>query len=134
MYSSAIVVTPLNFTAPEQYPVEGANLFMRVQIPPLPLPVDSSTPDNPLNTQFAFENITAVQPELLRLAWKYVSPPAILESERWQAITDLGNGKVLYESREVFSGPLAYLIKTLYETGLREGFKSQGEALKLLLE
>lgn len=66
-----MVVSPLNITLPEQYPVEGKRLFLRTQIPPLPLPVDASTPDNPLNTQFAYENITHVQPDLLRLAWEY---------------------------------------------------------------
>jgi hypothetical protein len=69
--SAAVVVSPLNITLPEQYPVEGKRLFLRTQIPPLPLPVDASTPDNILHTQFAYENITHVQPELLRLAWEY---------------------------------------------------------------
>lgn len=71
--SAAIILTPLNLTLPRQYPVEGTNLYMRVQVPPLPLPVDASTPDNPLHTQVTLENITHVQPERLRLAWKHVS-------------------------------------------------------------
>lgn len=70
-FSAAVVTSPLNITLPEQYPVEGKRLFLRTQIPPLPLPVDASTPDNVLNTQFAYENITHVQPDLLRLAWAY---------------------------------------------------------------
>jgi hypothetical protein len=66
-----VVVSPLNVTLPEQYPVEGKRLFLRTQMPPLPLPVDASTPDNLLNTQFAYETITHVQPDRLRLAWEY---------------------------------------------------------------
>lgn len=58
----------------------------------------------------------------------------MLAAERWQAISDLGNGKVLYESREVFSGPLAYTLKALMKESLQEGFNAQGEGLKLLLE
>jgi hypothetical protein len=71
-YSAAIVVSPLNISLPEQYPVENRRLYLRTQIPPLPFPVDESTPDNILNTQFSYENITAVQPDRLRLAWRYV--------------------------------------------------------------
>jgi len=117
----------------EQYPQENKRLIMRVQIPPLPLPVSASTPDNPLHTQFTTENITAVQFEQGRLAWKYLADQ-ILESERWQAVTDLGNGRVLYESREVYDGPGASLVQSLYGSGLQEGFEAQAQGLKLLLE
>jgi hypothetical protein len=41
---------------------------------------------------------------------------------------------VLYESREVFSGPLAYTLQALYGDSLQEGFDAQGEGLKLRLE
>jgi hypothetical protein len=62
------------------------------------------------------------------------APPIVLAAERWQAITDLGNGKVLYESREVFSGPLASTLKALMGESLQQSFNAQGEGLKLLLE
>ncbi|KAJ4374219.1 hypothetical protein N0V83_002960 [Neocucurbitaria cava] len=130
---AAIVVSPQNLTLPEQYPVESNHLFMRTQIPPLPLPVNSSTPDNPLNTEFAYELITHVQPDLGRLAWKY-TPEALLQSQRWQAISDLGNGTLLYESREVFNGPLASVLKATLGESLQKGFDAQGQGLKLLLE
>ncbi|KAF2275837.1 uncharacterized protein EI97DRAFT_450658 [Westerdykella ornata] len=128
---SATLSNQLNSAA---YPVEGANLYMRVQIPPLPLPVDASTPDNPLHTQITLENITHVQPERLRLAWKHVLPDAVLDAERWQGISDLGNGKVLYESREVYRGAGAIAIKALFAEGLQQAFDAQGAGLKLLLE
>lgn len=131
---SATATNTLGIPLPENRPVENQRLILRVQIPPLPLPVDASTPDNPLNIQFAIENVTAVQHDLGRLAWKYLSPDILLGSERWQAITDLGNGKVLYESREVFRGALSPVVQALYEDGLKKGFEEQAQGLKLLLE
>ena len=130
-----MVVTPLNESLEEQYPVENRRLFLRTQTPPLPLPVNSDTPDNPLNTQVAYENITHVQPDLLRLAWAYAAtPPDVLAGERWQAISDLGDGRVLYESREVFHGALATTLRDLYGASLQEAFEAQAQGLKLLLE
>ena len=132
---TAIVVSPLNITLPNQYPVEGKDLFFRVQIPPLPLPVNRYTPDNLLATQFSYENITHVQPELNRLAWANTVPPrTLIQAERWQALSDLGHGMILYESREVYNGPLAETLKLTLGDNLQKSFVSQGEALKLLLE
>ncbi|KAF2110008.1 hypothetical protein BDV96DRAFT_458812, partial [Lophiotrema nucula] len=130
---SATVISPNGTNLPEQRPVEGKKLLLRVQIPPLPLPVNSSTPDNPLHTQVSFENITHVQPELGRLAWKY-EPEIALEAERWQAVSDVGGGKVLYESREVYSGSLAEVVKASMGEGLQEGFEAQALGLKIYLE
>lgn len=82
----------------------------------------------------SYENITHVQPQLGRLAWKFPAPDSQLDAERWQAISDLGNGRILYESREVFRGALAYVMKPTMEKSLQEGFDAQGKGLKLLLE
>ncbi|KAF2476566.1 uncharacterized protein BDR25DRAFT_210741 [Lindgomyces ingoldianus] len=131
---SAIVITPDNLTVPAQQPLENHLILFSVQTPPLPLPVTSSTPANPLHAQFALENITHMQPNLGRLAWKYVSPSTLLDSERWQAISGLGDGVVLYESREVFSGAVAGTVRDLYGKGLQEGFEAQARGLKILLE
>ncbi|EMD65551.1 hypothetical protein COCSADRAFT_306996 [Bipolaris sorokiniana ND90Pr] len=130
----AVVTSPLNLTLPEQRPVEGKNLYFRVQIPSLPLPVNKDTPDNPLHTQSSQELVTAVQRDLGRLAWSYWPPSVLLSAERWQGITDYGNGTVLYESREVFSGPLAYVVKTTMGEALQASFVGQGEGIKLYLE
>lgn len=107
---------------------------MRTQIPPLPLPVNADTPENPLHTQISFENITHVQPDLSRIAWKYLLAPGLLDAERWQAFSSAGDDKVLYESREVFSGPLASVLKGLMEKGLQQAAEAQAQGLKLLLE
>jgi hypothetical protein len=129
----AVVTSADNITLPEQRAVEGNYLFFRVQIPPLPLPVNKNTPDNLLHTQFANERITHVQPELGRLAWKYLAEIAI-ESTRWQAVSDIGNCTVLYESHEEFNGLLAGMLKETLGESLQQSFEAQGEGLKLYLE
>ncbi|OAL56736.1 hypothetical protein IQ07DRAFT_638144 [Pyrenochaeta sp. DS3sAY3a] len=129
----ALVVSPLNLTLPEQYPVEGKRLFLRTQIPALPLPVNRNTPDNVTNIQFAYERITHVQPELGRVAWAY-TPDTFLQAERWQAVSDIGNGVVLYESQEVFHGILAPVLKQTMGDNLQSCFDAQGQGLKLFLE
>jgi hypothetical protein len=130
---AAVMVSKDNTTLPYQYPKEGRRLFLRTQLPPLPIPVTRDTPDIELHTQYALENVTHVEPRRGRLAWVYISDTSI-QSERWSAVSDLGRGKVLYESREVFSGPLAEYLKSQLEVALQGGFDSQGKALKLHLE
>lgn len=130
----AAVTSPLNITLPDQTPVEGKHLFFRVQIPSLPLPVNKDSKEKLLNTQFSIDRITAVQYDQGRLAWEFWPPSPMLKAERWQAITDLGNGTILYESREVFNGPMAHVIKSTMEKGLQASFKGQGEGMKLYLE
>lgn len=129
----AAVVSPTNITLPRQYPQIDAYLIMRTQIPPLPLPVNKYTLDNPLAISPAYELITTVDEERRRLAWRYV-PEQALDAERWQALSDLGGGTVLYEAREVFSGPLAETLRALMEEGLQKSFEAQGEGLRVLLE
>ncbi|KAF2814970.1 uncharacterized protein BDZ99DRAFT_515733 [Mytilinidion resinicola] len=133
---SAIVTNALAIPlpAPQQWPTENARLFFRVQIPPLPLPVNASTPDNPAHTQTSFENITHVQPTLGRVAWKLLSPDLALEAERWTAVSVAASGNALYESREVYRGALAGVLEGLYGAGLQAGFEAQAEALRGLLE
>lgn len=130
---SSLVVSSSNLTLPNQYPTEGNYLLMRVQIPPLPLPVDENTPDNPLATQLAYEKITAVQKRKGRLAWKYATD-TLIQGERWQAISHVGEGMILYESREVFDGLGAPALRETLGPSLQKSFDAQGEGLKLLLE
>lgn len=130
---SSIVVDAANVSLPVQRPVENAQLLLRVQIPALPLPVNENTPDNPLNTQLSYKNITHVQRDLGRLAWE-LYPNPLMVAERWQALSVNEYGQVLYESREVFSGTLAPVTRALYEKKLQESFQAQAEALKLWLQ
>lgn len=129
-----VVLSPDNLTLPEQRPVENSRLFLRVQIPPLDLPVNKDTPDNPLHTQYTYENVTHIQPELGRLAWEYEAVDALLYGERWQALSDLGNQTLLYESREVYTGALATALQATMGKGLQEAFEGQAKGLKLSLE
>ncbi|KAF2501815.1 hypothetical protein BU16DRAFT_209748 [Lophium mytilinum] len=133
---SAITTNPLGIPLPpsDQWPAENRRLLFRVQIPPLPLPVNASTPDNPAHSQTSFENITHVQPGLGRVAWKLLSVDLALEAERWTAVSVAASGKALYESREVYRGALAGVLEALYGEGLQEGFEGQAEALRRLLE
>lgn len=130
---AAIMVSSDNSTLRNQYPKEDRRLFFRTQIPPLPLPVTKDTADVELHTQYSYENVTHVQPKRGRLAWEFATGSS-LYGERWSAVSNLGHGKVLYESREVFDGPLATTLKAQLEGGLQAGFDAQGQALKLLLE
>jgi hypothetical protein len=130
---SSTVVSSFNMTLPEQYPVEGKYLWLRTQIPALPPPVNRDTPSVLMNTQFALEKIVAVQPELGRVAWKYATD-TFIQAVRWQAVSDLGDGTVLYESREVFDGLAAGVLKSLMADKLQAAFEAQGEGLKLWLE
>ncbi|KAF9698954.1 hypothetical protein EKO04_003114 [Ascochyta lentis] len=129
---ASIMVSSDNKTLPDQYPKEGRRLFLRTQIPPLPLPVNEDTPDVEVNTQYSYENVTHVQWKLGRLAW--ASNDSSIQAERWSAISNLGHGRVLYESREVFHGALVESLKNQLGKALQAGFDAQGQALKLLLE
>ena len=134
---ASIMVSSDNVTLQDQYPVEGRRLFLRTQIPALPLPVNRDTPDVPANTQYAYDKVTHVQRKLGRIAWEY-APDAIipidLQSERWSAISDIGRGKVLYESREVFHGTVAVYVGLQMGKALQASFDAQSQALKVLLE
>lgn len=111
--------------------LENQRLIFSVQIPPLPLPVNASTPNNLLHTQSSFENITALQPDQYRMAWKQLMfPDAILSTERWNVVSSFGEGQTFYESRISVGGALAGTLKALYGEGLQESFTAQGVALK----
>lgn len=136
-FSSAIVTDEFFVPLPadQQRPVENKRLVFQVQIPPLPLPVDASTPPNPMHNQSGFENVTHVQHVLYRVAWRQIGLPTDqLESERWSALSKVKGGKTVYESREVFHGSLALTLKEQYGKGLQEGFEAQAQALKILTE
>ncbi|KAF3040274.1 hypothetical protein E8E12_004848 [Didymella heteroderae] len=136
---ASIMISSENATLRDQYPREGRRLFLRTQIPALPLPVNENTPDVESNTQYSYENVTAVQRKRGRLAWAFIPTTEAdqqldLQSERWSAVSDIGRGKMLYESREVFHGTTAELIKVLTGEALQASFDAQGQALKALLE
>lgn len=111
--SNDTVISSGDVRPQEQYPVEGKNLYLRTQIPRPALPVSKHTAGNPLSTQIAYDEITHVQTERGRLVWRYALD-ALVQAERWQAVSDMGNDMVLYESREAFDGLLLRLVGVLH--------------------
>jgi hypothetical protein len=80
--------------------------------------------------------ITAIDQENYRAAWVTAGslPKWALFAERWQMLTVEEGGRTKYESIEVFSGILAYVVKfftgknlDLGVTAMAEGLKSRAE-------
>lgn len=118
---------PLPSPAASQ-PKVGQHLLMKVHIPP--------TMSDTSKYQKTEEIITHVDHEEFRVAWKYATLPKwLLGAERWQCLSSLpspdgGKEMTKYETREVFSGPLAYIVKWFMRKGLEEAFAAMGDALK----
>lgn len=113
-------------------PKVGQHLLMTVHIPP--------TMSETSKYQKTEEIITHVDHEEFRVAWKYATLPKwLLGAERWQCLSSLpspdgGKETTKYETREVFSGPLAYIVKWFMWKGLEEAFAVMGDALKVRSE
>lgn len=117
-------------TGVDAEPAVNKYLLMQTHIPPS---FDSSR-----RKQSAFEIITAVDHENYMAAWKNIDYPNwLFRAERWQVLTALqGFGEdgeesptTRYETREVFSGPLAHLVKWLMKAKLEEAFEAMARAL-----
>lgn len=61
-------------------------------------------------------------------------PAPLLGAERWQALSTVAGGKTYYEAREVFSGPVGYVVDALFAEGLQAGFEAQAGAFKARVE
>ncbi|KAI0078385.1 hypothetical protein K474DRAFT_1660386 [Panus rudis PR-1116 ss-1] len=123
------VITDKNWKPiPDQTPKVGSYLHMTVHIPP------SLTDHGSIPTQTTKEVITFIDHDNHRVAWRYISLPKwALSAERWQYLTEVddeGKKKVKYETQEVFSGPLAYVVKWWTGRDLKKAFDAFGEALK----
>jgi len=63
-----------------------------------------------------------------------------LHAEKWTALsivpcdTDEHRHETLYESRTVYHGPVAYIVRKLYGPALQEGYDSMAHALKKRVE
>lgn len=108
----------------DQTPAVGKYLLMSVHIPP------TMGEASFLQKQSASEIITTVDHTHHRVAWRNIAAPAfLLGAERWQALSEV-NGKTKYESIEVFTGILAYIVKFFMRDGLVKGFNAMAEGLK----
>lgn len=99
---------------------------MQTHIPP--------TMDDAIKTTEAFELITHYDDTTYRLAWVNLLPAWLIKAERWQALSTTEDGKTKYESREVFGGIGAYLIKWFISGNLQKSFDAMGESLKARAE
>ena len=106
----------------DQTPAKGKYLLMKVHIPP--------TMDDSVGFQNAFELITAFDDVNHRLAWKNLLPQWFIKADRWQDLSTPEDGKTVYESREVFGGIGAYLIKWFIATNLMKSFEAMADAVK----
>ncbi|KAF5335380.1 hypothetical protein D9611_011768 [Ephemerocybe angulata] len=72
-----------------------------------------------------------------RVSWELdepILPKWLLSAVRWQVLTGIEGGQTRYDTWEVYSGPLAYVVKWVHEDNLNEGFRAMGEALKTRTE
>jgi hypothetical protein len=121
---SQVLVDSLKRPLADQTPDVGKNLELKVHLPPTS---DIATSSSEIITIFSPTNYT--------LAWKYTGAPEyLLYSERWQVLSRTPEGKTLYETREIFYGPLAYLVKTLMYNALIQGFETVANDLKSRVE
>ncbi len=106
----------------DQTPAEGKYVLMKTHIPP--------TLDDVAWTQDAFEMIIAYDDVNRRMAWQSLLPEWLVKAERWQALSTTADGKTFYESREIFAGAGAYLIKWLISTPLMQSFDAMADAVQ----
>ncbi|KAF9029093.1 hypothetical protein BDZ89DRAFT_1065617 [Hymenopellis radicata] len=128
---SQVVTNEFYIPLDDQTPQENLGLIINTQIPPLPAPVNASTPANLLNAHTTFERIHHLDLENYRIAWGLAGvPDSIIGGDRWSALSsfvdDDGKTKTFYESREIYIGFLA--------STLNEAFGAQAEALKVIFD
>jgi hypothetical protein len=80
----------------------------------------------------AFEKITLFDRENYRLSWGFwgTIPRWMLSTERFQMLTDEGDGRTRYYALGVFKGVLAHVVKAVHRKGLSQGFQAMADALK----
>ncbi len=117
-----IIVSVTKEKEQDQTPAPGRHLRMACHIPP--------TMKEKRNVQRPFEMITCIDEGNHRAAWANKDYPSwLFRAERWQALSFV-DGKTVYETREVFAGPLAYFVKWFLARSLRRSFEEMAESLK----
>ncbi|KAJ3986410.1 hypothetical protein F5890DRAFT_1407302 [Lentinula detonsa] len=135
---SQVVTDDFYIPTQDQKVAENLRLIITSQIPPLTPPVTASSLGNPLDEHITRENITHYQPEIYRVAWQDLSLDALIQAERWSALSvfvdQSGDVMTFYESREQYNGVLADTVQDLEGAGLVEGFQAQAATLKARAE
>ncbi|KAJ8690323.1 hypothetical protein PTI98_011756 [Pleurotus ostreatus] len=111
---------------PDQTLAEGKYML----IAPVHLPPTMGKPGM-FQKQSAFVKVVTVDPENCCLKWiSIVGYPFLLRAERWQSLSVGDDGKTKYETIEVFSGVLAYVVKLFTQANLKLGFEAMAQELK----
>ncbi|KAF8905622.1 hypothetical protein CPB85DRAFT_1416023 [Mucidula mucida] len=109
---------------------EGQYMSMSVHLPPS---LSDSVPFYQKSS--AFVCCTYLDNDNHRVAWCTVSTPKwLLHAERWQMLKVDVDGRVKYESVEVFKGILAYLVRFFVGKNLRLAFDAMAQGLKAKAE
>jgi len=120
---SQVVTDPSFKKLEDQTPSEGKHILMETHVPP------SMDGKGSMKTTTKCQ-ITKVDHENHIAEWTPVTYPSwLLSGHRIQTLKEV-EGAVIYETREVFSGPLAYVVKFSMPDKLRKSFVAMAEGLK----
>lgn len=100
-------------------------------------PVDMQVALNPGSgrTRHQVEYITSFHPDGYRLSWGVnVGPGWFIKADRWQQLTDLGDGRTRYETSDEFTGIGVPLMLALMENKVSRGFHDVARGLKARAE
>ena len=101
-----------------------------MQLYPVHLPPTLGEPSF-FRKQSAYVVCTGIDRENHRVSWATAGfLRFFLFAQRWQTLTDLGDGRVKYETIEVFNGFFAYLVKWFAGRNLVLGARAMAESLK----
>ncbi|TDL26884.1 hypothetical protein BD410DRAFT_473274 [Rickenella mellea] len=107
---------------------EGTRISMQVHIPAT---LERTGWPNPHKVDII---VNTYDNDRRRVEWSPTGYPAwLLRSRRWQTVSTVEDG-TLYETREVFAGPLVYLVNLLTGRDLRISLQRMAEALKTRAE
>ncbi|KIK29329.1 hypothetical protein PISMIDRAFT_672778 [Pisolithus microcarpus 441] len=114
----------------QQRPRVGDYLY----IYPVHIPPSFDSPKL-LPASSTFQRITVLDTHDYRCSWVSAQYPTwMLRTERWQVLVEVDEGdgrkKTRYETKEVFNGPLAYVIGAIVGDGIKKGFVAMAEGLK----
>ncbi|KAJ7756237.1 hypothetical protein B0H16DRAFT_1674773 [Mycena metata] len=120
------LVSPAGVALADQTPAGGELML----IAPVHLPPTMGKPRF-MESHSTTVRITTIDHENYRAAWVTAGalPKWALFAERWQTLT-IVDGKTKYESIEVFSGILAYVVNFFTGKNLDLGVKAMAEGLK----
>lgn len=99
-------------------------------------PVDMQVALRPgKKTRHQVEYITGFWPDRYRFSWGVdVGPGWFIKADRWQQLTDLGDGRTRYETSDEFTGAGVPMMLAIMESKVHRGFDDIAQALKTRAE